>query len=82
MQVMRLSLLRSPKAPDPDSDMGMHAFTYAFYPHASAPQHADVQRHAAELNAPLIVAQDFQATPGQSIRMWMDVICEDAGTQH
>ncbi len=30
---MRLTLLRSPKAPDPEADMGSHHFTYWLYPH-------------------------------------------------
>ncbi|CAH6723797.1 alpha-mannosidase [[Candida] jaroonii] len=32
--LMRLSLLRSPKAPDNIADMGSHEFEYAIYPHA------------------------------------------------
>ncbi|KAH9368692.1 hypothetical protein HPB48_004711 [Haemaphysalis longicornis] len=31
--VLRLSLLRAPKSPDPDADMGHHHFTYALMPH-------------------------------------------------
>ncbi|MDH7570868.1 MAG: glycoside hydrolase family 38 C-terminal domain-containing protein, partial [Armatimonadota bacterium] len=31
--VLRLSLLRAPKNPDPNADMGRHLFTYALYPH-------------------------------------------------
>lgn len=31
--VLRLSLLKSPKAPDPECDMGRHRFTYVLYPH-------------------------------------------------
>ncbi len=31
---LRLTLLRSPKWPDPDADMGHHHFHYALYPHA------------------------------------------------
>ncbi|KAH8022840.1 hypothetical protein HPB51_006068 [Rhipicephalus microplus] len=31
--VMRLSLLRAPKSPDPEADMGHHKFTYALMPH-------------------------------------------------
>lgn len=31
--LMRLSLLRSAKAPDDKADMGTHDFSYAFYPH-------------------------------------------------
>ena len=32
--VISLNLLRSPKTPDPDSDMHEHRFKYALYPHA------------------------------------------------
>ena len=32
--LLRLTLLRSPKWPDPDADMGHHHFHYALYPHA------------------------------------------------
>ena len=31
---MRMSLLRAPKSPDPDADMGVHRFAYAVMPHA------------------------------------------------
>ncbi|KAH3672236.1 hypothetical protein WICPIJ_010088 [Wickerhamomyces pijperi] len=31
--LMRLSLLRSPKEPDPNADIGKHHFKYAIYPH-------------------------------------------------
>lgn len=34
--LMRLSLLRSAKAPDDKADMGSHDFSYAFYPHKGA----------------------------------------------
>ncbi|CCE63924.1 hypothetical protein TPHA_0G00880 [Tetrapisispora phaffii CBS 4417] len=34
--LMRLSILRSPKAPDAHADMGSHDIRYAIYPHAGA----------------------------------------------
>lgn len=34
--LMRLSLLRSPKEPDAHADMGKHHFKYAIYPHTGA----------------------------------------------
>jgi alpha-mannosidase len=52
---LRLSLLRAPKAPDPDCDMGRHRFTYAFLPHAGHVRTTDaVLRAAAELSVPLV----------------------------
>lgn len=37
--VMRMSLLRSPKAPDANADMGNHQFTYAIFPHKGKLDH-------------------------------------------
>ncbi|XP_004365158.2 alpha mannosidase [Capsaspora owczarzaki ATCC 30864] len=53
--VMRLSLLRAPKAPDAECDMGLHTFTYAIMPHQGSFQEGGVVRAAAELNSPLLV---------------------------
>ena len=50
---MRLSILRSPKAPDAHADMGEHDFTYSVYPHYG--QLHTVTREAADLNVPLVV---------------------------
>lgn len=62
--VMRLSLLRSPKLPDPGADMGHHAFRYALLPHPGAPQQADVVAEAYRFNVPLLVGRTA-APPGQ-----------------
>lgn len=51
--VMRLTLLRSPKAPDPTCDMGVHRFTYVLLPHFDQVQHSDVVAAAYALNAPV-----------------------------
>uniref|UniRef100_A0A2R5LBB2 alpha-mannosidase n=1 Tax=Ornithodoros turicata TaxID=34597 RepID=A0A2R5LBB2_9ACAR len=50
---MRLSLLRAPKSPDAEADMGMHEFTYAIMPHKGRFQEAGVIQQAYELNCPL-----------------------------
>jgi alpha-mannosidase len=49
--VMRLSLLRSPKSPDPTCDMGIHRFTYVLLPHYDQVQHSDVVAAAYAINA-------------------------------
>jgi alpha-mannosidase len=56
--VMGLSLLRSPKWPDPNCDIGTHEFTYSIMPHAGAGgwREAGVDHQAALLNAPLFAA--------------------------
>jgi alpha-mannosidase len=50
---LRISLLRAPKHPDPDADMGEHAFAYALVPHAGTWQDAGVVAQARAFNAPL-----------------------------
>jgi len=50
---LRVSLLRSPKSPDPEADMGTHEFAYALMPHAGGWREAGVLREAALFNAPL-----------------------------
>lgn len=52
--VMRLSLLRSPKWPDPTADRGKHSMEYALYPHAGDWREAGTHRRAAEFNLPLL----------------------------
>lgn len=49
--VLRLSLLRSPKAPDPQCDMGLHRFTYVLLPHYDQFAHGDVVAAAYAINA-------------------------------
>ena len=52
--VMQLSLLRSPKNPDPVADMGRHQFRYALLPHAGDLRAAGVIPAARAFNAPLL----------------------------
>ncbi len=49
---MRLSLLRSPKAPDPECDMGEHRFTYVLLPHFDKVRQADVVSASYAINSP------------------------------
>ena len=51
--VLRLTLLRSPKWPDAEADMGHHHFHYALYPHAGTWKEALTVRHGWEYNYPL-----------------------------
>jgi alpha-mannosidase len=62
--VLRLTLLRSPKWPDPDADMGHHHFHYALYPHAGTWKDAMTIRHGFEYNYPL-TAVVTTAHPGE-----------------
>ncbi len=54
---LRLSLLRSPTAPDPECDQGRHRFTYALLPHAGDAMAGGVLEAASALNTPLAVHQ-------------------------
>jgi alpha-mannosidase len=48
--VLRLTLLRSPAAPDPEADRGHQHFTYAIYPHAGDWKQGMSVRHGYEYN--------------------------------
>uniref|UniRef100_A0A3Q4AHU8 alpha-mannosidase n=1 Tax=Mola mola TaxID=94237 RepID=A0A3Q4AHU8_MOLML len=57
---MTLSLLRAPKAPNANADIGTHRFTYAVVPHTGSFQDAAVIQHAYNLNYPL---RSIQCSP-------------------
>ncbi|KAI8092804.1 galactose mutarotase-like domain-containing protein [Halteromyces radiatus] len=60
----RLSLLRSPKGPDENADMGRHKFKYAIFPHNGNFESSDVVRKALEFNVPLSYRQtNYYAGP-------------------
>lgn len=50
--VVRLSLIRSPKAPDSNCDIGHHVFKYAIYPHEGHFIQSDVVREGYNFNVP------------------------------
>ncbi|BAZ45979.1 glycosyl hydrolase 38 domain protein [Chondrocystis sp. NIES-4102] len=52
-QQLRLTLLRSPTWPDPQSDNGRHNFSYAIYPHKSNWQTAKTVQKGYEFITPL-----------------------------
>jgi alpha-mannosidase len=64
--VMRLSLLRAPKAPDAHADMGRHHTRYAIFPHAGGVTEATV-RKAFEFNNPLSLVGHNQSTTSPSL---------------
>ncbi len=55
--VMELTLLRSPQNPDPHADIGIHQFSYMYYPHAGDLNSSDVFKVAHNFNSALIVAE-------------------------
>jgi alpha-mannosidase len=62
--VMRLSLLRSPGWPDPETDQGRHRFAYALFPHAGDLRESGVVEEAEAFNLPLTVLPASSATRG------------------
>jgi alpha-mannosidase len=58
--LMRLSLLRSPKSPDAHADMGHHQFRYALLPHKGG-LNSDIVRAGYNFNHPLQIV--FHSTP-------------------
>ena len=50
---LRLTLLRAATWPDPQSDRGIHFFTYSIYPHSGSWQAAKTVQKGYELNTPL-----------------------------
>jgi alpha-mannosidase len=50
---LRISLLRSPKSPDPEADMGAHELAYALLPHAGGWRESGVVAEGMRFNAPL-----------------------------
>ena len=59
--VMRLSLLRSPKAPDANADMGRHHIRWAIFPHRG-PLAWQTIRKAFEFNFPVQIASHANPT--------------------
>ncbi len=59
---LRLTLLRSATWPDPQSDRGIHIFTYAIYPHQGGWREAKTVQKGYELNTPLqtILLEQYQ----------------------
>jgi alpha-mannosidase len=50
---LRVSLLRAPKSPDPEADVGPHEFAYALLPHAGGWRDAGVVAEGLRFNVPL-----------------------------
>ncbi len=61
--VLRLTLLRSPTAPDPLTDQGEQRFAYSLYPHAGNWRQAETMRRGYEFNSAL-QAQQTDIHPG------------------
>jgi alpha-mannosidase len=56
--LIRLSVIRGPIAPDPRADEGSHTFGYSIYPHRGGWREGKVQIQALSFNSPLIALQE------------------------
>jgi alpha-mannosidase len=63
--VLRLTLLRGPTVPDPEADLGEHAFTYSLLPHAGSWDERTISQ-AYLLNDPIILWQSEERGPGNA----------------
>jgi alpha-mannosidase len=63
---LRLSLLRAPKSPDPEADMGSHELAYALFPHAGGWREAGVVAEARRFNQPLRWGASVEPTQSRS----------------
>ena len=72
---VRLSLIRAPKSPDPQQDMGHHVFRYAIVPGASV---ADAVAAGYELSLPLRVVP---GSPGAPAGGWSVVTNSNPGVR-
>jgi alpha-mannosidase len=54
---MRMTLLRSPRWPDPEADIGHHDLSFAICPHRGSWQAAGVTAEALRFNAPLLLGE-------------------------
>ncbi|KAI8810773.1 alpha-mannosidase [Cladochytrium replicatum] len=61
--VMRISLLKSSKAPDFNADMGEQRFRYGLYPHTGMLETSDVVQVATEFNIPVLTTVNAVSSP-------------------
>jgi len=74
--VMRLTLLRAPKAPDPECDMGRHRFAYSLVPHYGPYNYAGIVQAGYAFNAPMRSVL-LDVAKGESGTLPALVACED-----
>lgn len=73
---MRITLLRAPTCPDRKGDLGMHTFTYAYYPHKGTWQTGGTVNEAFALNLPL-KAYDVTAQNGTLPESYSYINCDN-----
>ena len=77
---IELSLLRSPKSPDPVADMAIHEFTYGYLVHSESLADSTVLRTAHELNSP-VITQATSAAPKVPEMSWFSIDGENVNIE-
>jgi len=80
---LRLTLLRSAYEPDAISDIGRHSIRYSLLPHPGSWRKAQVVRHAAGFNQPLLARQvpPDRSPAEESGRAWRPYLSHDSSVQ-
>lgn len=70
--VMKISLIKAGTYPNPNSDQGLHKFTYALLPHSGDFTNALIEKEAEVLNNPLVA---IKGIPIIGLQQWSFVSC-------
>lgn len=73
---LRLTLLRSPRSPDPEADQGEHRFTYSLFPHLGDWRAGGTARAAYALNRPLRLFWAGSAAQGVQVDVRAPFVAE------
>jgi len=76
---MRITLLRSPKSPDPKADIGKHKFTYSIYPHNYGWKKGRTFNKAYELNYPMTARISPKKRNGNLLQEFSFIKVENPG---
>jgi alpha-mannosidase len=76
--VLRLSVIHGPTAPDPEADRGPQEMVYSLYPHSGSWREAGTVRRGYELNVPL-EARPVLSHPGKRPPSASFISCEGDG---
>ena len=70
---MFITLLRSPKSPDPHADMGMQTVTLSIVPHSGDWRAPEIWEAATELNSPMVARAVPPHTGAARAKPWLSI---------
>lgn len=71
--LMRMTLLKAPKYPDPTCDIGHHSFAYSLLPHDGDWRTGHVDAHGWSFNVPLLYQPTTPVAQAQAERSWLSI---------